>query len=257
MVLLPFRTVLPQTENGLVLYLTGNAGAGRVMHDCSPMGNNGRIYGATWVQGKFGKALSFDGVDDYVEVPDSASLDITDELTIEAWIKPESTQGSGGWGIIVSKQQAGSSTDERNYEFVINDGSGVTDGFCFYAKSSTTGNLKYAWSGVPYLDNEWQHAVVTFQGSISKVKFYLNGNLVATKDWGDNTLVPNDYSLKIGSTGTTEHFHGTIDEVRIYNRALSEEEIRAHFKGAVIKLKAGLSAPVRIRGAMILRKPVR
>ncbi|RLI91232.1 MAG: hypothetical protein DRO95_04750, partial [Candidatus Altiarchaeales archaeon] len=66
--------------------------------DISKYGNDGTIYGATWTDGKFGKALSFDGVDDYVDCGNDSSLDITDAITIEAWIydpPPEKLEQKG------------------------------------------------------------------------------------------------------------------------------------------------------------------
>jgi len=244
MVLLPFRTVLPQTENGLVLYLTGNAGAGRVMHDCSPMGNNGRIYGATWTDGKFGKALSFDGVDDYVDCGNDESLQMTDEVTLMAWIK---TTYDGGAHTVVA----------RNYGFMINAPFGSNIEFYGHDGSDAT---KCTPSWLSEYDDKWIFvaAVIRKYTGSWTIRGFVNGVKVCEST---NSAFDGPGQLgkvTIGSLlGTPRFFNGTIDEVRIYNRALSEEEIRAHFKGAVIKLKAGLSAPVRIRGAMILRKPVR
>lgn len=61
-------------------------GSGSIAHDSSGNGNNGTIYDATWTSGISGSALSFDGIDDYVEIPDSDSLDITGAITVEAWM---------------------------------------------------------------------------------------------------------------------------------------------------------------------------
>jgi len=73
-------------DQSCILYLPLDEGAGGTAYDKSGYDNNGTIYGATWMDGKYGKALSFDGVDDYVEVADSASLDIT-RITVCLWIK--------------------------------------------------------------------------------------------------------------------------------------------------------------------------
>ncbi|MCD6317450.1 hypothetical protein J7M02_00080, partial [Candidatus Aerophobetes bacterium] len=71
-------------DEGLVLYLPfEEIDAGWVTPDYSDYGNNGTIYGAVWVNGKFGRALEFDGVDDYVEVPVTSSLEPKNAITIE------------------------------------------------------------------------------------------------------------------------------------------------------------------------------
>ncbi len=75
-------------DTGLIAYWSFDEGSGGIAYD-SAGSNHGTIYGASWVDGISGHALSFDGVDDYIEVPDSDSLDIANEITIEAWIKKQ------------------------------------------------------------------------------------------------------------------------------------------------------------------------
>ena len=100
-----------KTLEGLVLWLDFNKCQAI---DLSGNGNNGTIYGAQCVEGRSGKALSFDGVDDYVEVNDSESLDITNGITILAWINANSfpkeacminkdTSSSNGYGFFVKE----------------------------------------------------------------------------------------------------------------------------------------------------------
>ncbi|MCK4342415.1 MAG: LamG domain-containing protein [Phycisphaerae bacterium] len=81
-------TAVADRDDSLVGYWTYDEGGGGTVHDYSGYGNNGTLSGANWVSGVLGTALSFDGVDDYVEVADSASLDLTSAFTIEAWVKP-------------------------------------------------------------------------------------------------------------------------------------------------------------------------
>ena len=100
-----FGEALPYDRNNVVLNLTFDEGEGRVGKDLSPFGNDGVLRGTQWEEGKFGKALRFDGVDDYVAIPHSESLDITDSITMAAWVKLSRTQGQDGSGYIVSKGQ--------------------------------------------------------------------------------------------------------------------------------------------------------
>jgi len=77
-------------EEGLVAHWDFNEGKGNVLQDRSGKENHGKIHGARWVKVGGGHALKFDGVDDYVDCGNGASLDITGPITLEAWIHPES-----------------------------------------------------------------------------------------------------------------------------------------------------------------------
>ena len=90
--------------SGLVASYDFDAGSGSVLADRSGNGNNGVLSGATWSKsGKYGGALTFDGVDDWVTVADSSSLDLTKGMTIEAWVNPAALSGS--WRTVAVKEQ--------------------------------------------------------------------------------------------------------------------------------------------------------
>ncbi|MFQ6119136.1 MAG: LamG-like jellyroll fold domain-containing protein [Methanosarcinales archaeon] len=192
-------------------------GSGNIAKDTSGNGNDGVIHGATWVYGKFGKALRFDGVDDYVEVPDSPGLDITDAITIEAWVKPLTLTSNTypmwkvntyglGYGILI----IGGASDK--YQFAFHDG-----GSWQYVNTATS----------PTIGN-WYHIVGTFDGL--NIRIYVNGALENTASYSGG-INPTTNTLVIGSgSPTVGHFNCIIDEVRIYNRALSAEEIKAHYE---------------------------
>src|SRR5207302_6208652 len=85
-----------------------NEGAGTVAADTSGKGNNGTVSGATWsTSGKYGNALSFGGVNDWVTVADAASLDLTTGMTLEAWVSPTAING---WETVLMKEAAGAYT---------------------------------------------------------------------------------------------------------------------------------------------------
>ena len=90
---------------GLVAAYGFDEGTGTAVADSSGNGNGGTVSGATWAVGKFGTALSFDGVNDIVNVADSASLDLTTGMTIEAWLLPRALGTT--WRTVALKEQVG------------------------------------------------------------------------------------------------------------------------------------------------------
>ncbi len=217
--------------NGLVLLQTFN---GQDMDwgsttaealDRSGQGNNGDVKnGAAPVIGEVGQALQFDGVDDYVEVPDSASLDspaTTQALTISVWEYLKAYPPTETY--LVSK-------DYNFYEFRIFS-SGELRLYLGDGTSYTSYNSGYI---VPL--NEWHHLAVTVDGTY--VKFYVDGSLVSTLSQTNvlgNTTLPLDIGWRSEHQWNT--FHGTIDEVRIYNRALSASEILEHYQAGIRKTR--------------------
>jgi hypothetical protein len=195
-----------------VLALGFNDGSGSTARDSSPSRNNGTLSGATWTtSGKAGGALSFDGSNDRVTVPDASSLDLTKALTLEAWVRPRSI---GRYDPILLKETSGGSV------------------YDLYAANSALrpavdlGNYQVSAPSGTTATNTWTHVAATYDGSVARL--YVNGVQVSAR-----TGVPNvptsSGSLRIG--GTTlwagEWFNGFIDELRIYNRALSQADIAA------------------------------
>jgi hypothetical protein len=180
-----------------------------------------------WVAGKFGNALEFDGVDDYVEVPDSDSLDITDAITVEAWVNPNSLLSqSGARPGIVNKK---SSTYYNAYELWIED-----DQLHFRLFYNNDGSYKDLDSTTsPFTIGQWTHIVGTYDGTYMRI--YADGNEIGNKDVGAITIDSSDENLFIGAKywGGYEFFNGSIDDVAIYNRALSADEIIAHYNDGV------------------------
>lgn len=227
-------------EDGLVAEWHFDKGSGNVVKDSSGNGNDGTIYGATWVDGKFGKALSFDGVDDYVEVPDSPSLNPTEQITIEAWYKPLSFVGAGNEPIV---DKSFTSHNPPYYQYML----GVTgDGyknspasFVFYI--TTNNNWKYTRSepGI-WKTGQWYHIIGLYDGT--SMELYVNGNLISSTP-GSGKINNYGMKLRIGSYVNFNAFlRGTIDEIRIYNRALSPEEVKQHYEQGPTALSLTKSA---------------
>ena len=186
-------------------------------YDFSASGNNGTISGATWTtSGKYGGALSFDGTDDYVDCGNDASLDITGDISVEAWINPIDS-GEGGLGHIFKKLNIlmfMKGAGDENIIFRIKVGGAIKE-------AVSTGDV------VSY--NSWHYVVGVFDGT--NVLVYVDG----VKFTGSATAGPIDghssADLIIGtdSVSASYTFNGTIDEVRIYNRALTADEIQMSY----------------------------
>jgi hypothetical protein len=192
---------------------------GPIAFDSSGKGNHGVIHGATRVAGLKGKALDFDGVDDYVECADSSSLDIDSALTIMAWINID--YESNPCARIISKYDYELVYPPWMYEFYSYELALSTHGELIFISNSC---YYYNWDNELPMD-VWVHVAVTLS-NYGTAKMYINGQLEDI--FTDVPLpTPNDEPLTIGiSSDLTASFDGTIDEVRLYNRALSQEEIQ-------------------------------
>ncbi len=201
-----------EIENGLVACypFAGNA------NDGSGNNNHGTVQGATLTTDRFGQtnqAYRFDGSNDYIRVADSESLDITEEISLVAWMNFET--GGTFSPRILHKQRAYElytfGTDSsRPVNFGLNVSSGVTQ---ITLNSAST-----------FDQGEWVFLVATYDGA--KTKLYGNGILLAEEDFS-TSIVNSNSPLEIGRNGFNglDDFKGVIDDIRIYSRALTEDEI--------------------------------
>jgi len=210
----PFKLALPPAEPGqtsgktLVIPL----GVWGIVLDGSGNNNHGAIYGATWANGKYGKALSFDGIDDYVEASHSESLNISEKLTVVAWVKYASP--TRRFEVIVGK---GRPDTVEGYWGLIQHDAGYPH-FEFWDGA----NWYYISSYYPVQAEVWYHVAAAYDGS--QMKIYVNGELKGTS--AVTIPVPtNNKPLQIGKRYDGGYFHGTMDEVRIYNRAFDGGEV--------------------------------
>ncbi|WP_323754632.1 DUF4347 domain-containing protein, partial [Marinobacter sp.] len=177
--------------------------------------------------------LSFDGVDDYVVVPHSASLEMTNNLTMEVWINHD---GSGtGTQIIVGK--------EGEYEIGITADTGEIK----WAIADTTPTWGWHNTGHFVEPGEWAHIAVTFDGGNGEINTYVNGILVNafTRTPGAIGDVYTQFDeLRIGGreNSTDQRFSGLIDEVRIWEATRTESDIRQTMESLLAGDEAGLVA---------------
>jgi len=219
------KTILKNTPNttGLVGYWSFEDGSGTKAEDFSPSSTNtGTLTnGPAWVDGKIGKALSFDGTDDYVSSGDVLNMGISN-FSISAWVKSTSTTSGSNNGIVYKRGTA----YQYSQGYRLNMPNGVfnfhiADGTNYISLSSTTAGKN---------DGGWHHVVgVAERGVI--LKLYIDGVLDGT---AVETTVGNidssgtNFAIGALNTAGTSFYHpfnGLIDDVRIYNRALSASEI--------------------------------
>jgi hypothetical protein len=211
-------------DESLVLYLPFDEGSGNIAKDFSGKGNNGKIMGAEWVDGKIGKALKFDG-SSYVDIEHSDSLSLEVDITVMAWVLAES--GQTAELMIISKGQW--AANDLPYELSIYPPSGVIY-WQFYDTAGRDGCDPVA----PTYD-EWHHIAATYDGDVFKC--YVDG--VLAKEYAYKGVLPqNDANVTIGRRSKVEeaYFVGLIDEVALFNRVLDIDEI--------LKDMEGMEAPV-------------
>jgi hypothetical protein len=198
---------------GLVAAYGFEEGSGVSVGDDSGGGNNGTVSGgATWTTGRFGKALAFNGSDALVTINDSASLDLTTALTLEAWVNP--TVISASWRNILYKQA-------DIYFLMGSTPQGPPDFGGLFASANVYGPAALA-------TNTWTHIAGTYDGTT--MRFFVNGIQVASRAQA-GALNPSTGPLTIGGDTVThdagpQFWSGLIDEVRVYNRALTAVEIQ-------------------------------
>lgn len=213
--------VLDSVENintGLVSSWHFDEGSGDIAFDEIRNKNDGAVYGATWVDGKVGSALSFNGVDNYVEVGDDSSFDLTD-ITVEVWAKASLLDADQHRHIITKDSGTGASDNEfqirynkfnQKWEFWVSNGVNWDKG--------ESNNVAQ--------EGTWYNLVGRYDSSINEISLFVNG-IKQTTTGTISSIQLTDNPIQIGrqSTFSPTSFNGIIDEVRIYNRALSADEI--------------------------------
>jgi hypothetical protein len=215
------------TLSGLVAAYGFDETTGRIAADASGFGNHGDIQQAVRIaNSRFGKALKFDGVNEGVVVDNgnnSQSLALSTGMTLEAWVYP--TAKMDGGRTIITKVQSQSDYSEA-YRLVANDTTNQPMSTIWTDESpvSVAGNTQ-----IPI--NQWTHLATTYDGQNQTL--YVNGVLVGTRPQ-TGAIPTSNGALQIGYNSAWGYtFQGYIDEVRIYNRALNNEEIINDAKTAI------------------------
>ena len=183
--------------------------------------SEGTISNATLVPGKFGSALSFNGINSVVSVSSSTVSALTSNMTIEAWVNPTSTGNS--WRPVLGKPY-----NSSQISYVV-QGATPQNGLPALYVAPSSGNL---YGSTPLPTNTWSHIAVTYNGT--NLCLYVNGSLVSSQTQS-GAPTPSSIPLTIGSDGLLQAFwSGTIDEVRIYNLAVSAAQIQTDMTNPVV-----------------------
>ena len=212
---------LPPNNLGLVGYWTFDDASGDTATDSSGNNNTGTLTGdPVWTSGKKGGALEFDGSGDYINAGDVDSVDGLSTVTVAMWVKPESSI----FGLAIDKAQSSSqsrlsieNSSELAPKFYISNSGGVS-----------FGTLE---------QNKWAHLIGTYDGVTMKT--YVNGSLVNSSALS-TTVSDTSNPLLIGGRNSANplYFTGLIDDVRIYNTALSAEEVQTLYNETQITINS-------------------
>ncbi|MFA5061912.1 MAG: LamG domain-containing protein [Patescibacteria group bacterium] len=198
------------------------------------LGNNGTRMGTTsLVRGKIGQAIKLDGLSGQINAGSASGFGSTESHTFSAWINAKALGADADWPCIISRDNTGVGTDlliyNQKISFLYNGGAAAVFG------------------NSPLSLNKWYFISVVYDASTNKATFYVNGLLDVTSNalgsWNSGSA-----PLYIGSyQGSTHFFNGSIDDARIYSRALSATEIQQLYKqgGGVINKTDLIKAQLR------------
>jgi hypothetical protein len=210
-------SALVSLSPNLVLWLKLNEGEGNKTFDSSLYGNNGTLYNLpVWSYDHY--ALKFDGVNDSVNV--SSGISTSDGITVELWVNASNIQP----GVVSSLYQLGTQSGTVGFHWLYAQGTSL-----LWQYANGTNPIKK--SAATFVKDQWQHIVVTHNYTSKEIKFYVNGSLKGTVTHTDDVLSVSNKSSYTGAyNGFTHWFNGTIDEVRIFSRALTEQEAKESFQ---------------------------
>ena len=236
--LLAFGLLAAPAQNAqpsdLVAAYAFNEGSGSTVADLSGNGNVGTLSGASWTTaGKFGSALAFNGSSARVRVEDSASLDLTSAMSLEAWVYPAASQS--GWRAVVQKEADSYLLSASSHVGDLRPATGVT----------VNGSVPNAFGPTALPVGAWTHLAVTYDGAA--LRLFVNGMQAASTPVSGN-ITPTANPLWIGGNSPYgEYFNGRIDEVRVYRVALSQAEIQADM-AAPLGGPADTTVPSQVSG---------
>ncbi|TWU52580.1 Dispase autolysis-inducing protein precursor [Candidatus Brocadiaceae bacterium B188] len=222
----------PQVATGA--FYTFDEGKGTIAADTSGNGNDGTINGAAWTTGKNGSGLRFNGVDNYVSIPPMNF----NEISISAWFYKNANDTVNADAIFGGWKQNANAQNEEGLELRFYNGRPDTLQFGVITQNSSGVRREgFATYNLGNSVGKWYHVTGTYTKATGEQKLYVNGQLVNTQNHpAGNTVVPLTYypDMRIGySRADNGYFNGVIDDVRIYNRALSSQDVSTIYSGNI------------------------
>lgn len=227
MIINPYRFASSSTLlDGLVGWWKLDEGSGTLAADSSGNGNDGTLLPfssePTWIAGRVGAgALSFDGINDYVSIPNGAALQINNNVSVSLWVYWP-TFGTSTWHTITAKRALSSRT---NYGFNFHP---ISDVFQWFYNSSGTFRVQLVNLSANFSTGVWTHVVGRFgqSGVNTSAQIFKNGSQLVTGTLLENVAAETTVPVNLGVYGATgEPAAIYLDDVRIYNRVLTTDEI--------------------------------
>jgi hypothetical protein len=243
--------------NGLVFnYDAANAssysGIGNTAYDVSGSGATIALTNGPTFSPLNSGSIVFDGTNDYIEAPHSSILNISGSITVEVWIYMTSLSNSGDMNLICKYSNAGGSSNQSWILFK------STGSYSAFSPNGTAGNNEFVWlatsagstggafigTGEQVLANTWYNVVAIYNSFNEKIEIYTNGQLKSSATRTGQTsgvLSTNLRNLQIGGTPLdgTRYVQGRIPVARVFNRALTQQEILQNYNA--LKSRYGLS----------------
>jgi len=218
------NTVTYNPQSGLVAAYSFEEGTGTTTADSSGNNNTGTLSaGVTWTTGRVGNAVAFNGTSGDITINEAPSLDLNGSFTLSAWVNPASVSGTGT--LLIKETTVGC-----GYFLQIANGQ-IASGF-----NNGSGCVEHDTTNANLAAGNWYFLSIVLDHSSNTYNTYLNGNLLSSAA-ETGVPVPNTQPLVLGRSGCSgcgfERLNGILDEVKVYNRALSASEVQTLFNAAV------------------------
>lgn len=215
-----------EIDKTMVLALSFDSISGGFTPDSSFYGQKAKVNGAVLSAGKFGKALEFDGTDDIVTVEDNPNLLLLSGGTLMVWAFIKTDSGHASWPRIMIKSNTNGGTN--GYDFLFDRALSYSIRFCVGGACN---------SYVATKTNEWHHIAVTFDGR--NILIYQDGEEVGKLAQPGAAIDTSGSPLNIGNGIAADRaFQGLLDEVRIWNRPLTKDEVRFQMQRGINEILA-------------------